>query len=209
MKTSPAFQTCANKRAANQCLGSFQFARPYSPTRSLAAQPPFRLAPSLSPEPSGQPGGFRKLCQRDSHTSFAVIPAPPSLVFTAIPSQTYGVAPLTAAATSNSTGATTYSVVKRSGHHLGHQRHYHRSETVTLQASQVATTNHTAATATTSFSVAGETPNFTFAAIPNQTYRVAPFTVPSTSNSPGAISYTGSIGPASLSGNVVTITGSV
>jgi hypothetical protein len=63
------------------------------------------------------------------------------------------------------------------------------------------------ATATISFSVAGETPNFTFAAIPNQTYGVAPFTVSATSNSPGAISYTGSIGPASLSGNLVTIAG--
>jgi hypothetical protein len=47
--------------------------------------------------------------------------------------------------------------------------HYHRGGTVTLHASRVATAIYTAA-ATTNFSVAGETPNFTFAAIPNQTY---------------------------------------
>ena len=140
-------------------------------------------------------------------TSFTVRAAAPSLSFTAIPSQTYGVASLTVAATSNSTGATTYSVVERSGHHFGHHRHYHRSGTVTLQASQVATTNYIAATATISFSVAGETSNFTFAAIPNQTYGVALFAVSATSNSTGVISYSVVSGPATISGNTVTITG--
>jgi hypothetical protein len=140
-------------------------------------------------------------------TSFTVSAAAPSLSFTAIPSQTYGVAPLTAAATSNSTGAITYSVVSGPATISGSTVTITGVGFVTLQARQAATTNYTAATVTTSFSVAGETPNFTFAAIPNQTYGVAAFTVSATSNSPGAISYLGSSGPASLSGNVVTITG--
>ncbi len=140
-------------------------------------------------------------------TSFTVSAAAPSLSFTAISSQTYGVVPFTVAAISNSTGAITYSVVSGPATISGNTVTITGVGTVTLQASQAATTNYTAATVTTSFSVAGETPNFNFGAIPNQIYGVAPFTVSATSNSTGAISYTGISGPATLSGNVVTITG--
>jgi trimeric autotransporter adhesin len=97
-----------------------------------------------------------------------VSPVPPSIGFTAIPSQTYGVAPLTAAATSNSTGTITYSVVSGPATISGSTVIITGVGTVPLQASQVATTNYTAAAAaTTSFSVPGETPNSPFAAIPN------------------------------------------
>ena len=140
-------------------------------------------------------------------TSFTVSAATPTLSFTTIPNQTFGAAPITVAASSASTGAITYSVVSGPATISGSTVTITGAGSLTLQASQAATTNYTTATATTSFSVAGNTPNFSFAPIPNQTYGVAPFTVSATSNSPGAITYSGGSGPASLSGNVVTITG--
>jgi hypothetical protein len=78
---------------------------------------------------------------------------------------------------------------------------------VTLGASQAATTDYAAATATTSFTVTPEVPTLSFAVIANQTYGVAPFTVTATSASSGAITYAVLSGPATLSGNTVTLTG--
>jgi hypothetical protein len=141
-------------------------------------------------------------------TSFTVSAAAPTLSFTTIPSQTYGAAPLTVAASSASTGVITYSVVSGPATISGSTVTITGAGTVTLQASQAATTNYTAATATTSFSVSGATPTLTFASIPNQTYGVAPFTVSATSNSTGAITYSVISGPATISGNTVTLTGS-
>jgi hypothetical protein len=80
------------------------------------------------------------------------------------------------------------------------------ASTVNLQASQAAIGGYAATTATASFNVSGATKLY-FNAIPNQTYGVAPFTVSATSNSTGAITYSVVSGPATISGNTVTLTG--
>jgi hypothetical protein len=171
LKTSLALQRCANNRAANQCLGSFQFAPRYSPTRSLAAWHHFgqhrHYHRSRIRHPSGQPGGFRKLHHRDRHHQLHGEPCPTVNRLHRNPEPDLWVAPLTAAATSNSTGTITYSVVSGPATISGSTIIITGVGTVPLQASQVATTNYTAAAATTSFSVPGETPNSPFAAIPN------------------------------------------
>jgi hypothetical protein len=140
-------------------------------------------------------------------TSFTVSAATPTLAFAAIPTETYGVAPFAVSATSNSTGAITYSVVSGPATISGSSVTITGIGTITLQASQAASGNYTTATATVSFTVNGETPTLTIASIPNQTYGAPPFAVSATSNSPGAISYSGITGPATISGNTVTITG--
>jgi len=140
-------------------------------------------------------------------TSFTVSAATPTLAFAAIPTETYGVAPFAVSATSNSTGAITYSVVSGPATISGSSVTITGIGTITLQASQAASGNYTTATATASFTVNGETPTLTIASIPNQTYGAPPFAVSATSNSPGAISYSGITGPATISGNTVTITG--
>ena len=76
---------------------------------------------------------------------------------------------------------------------------------VVLGASQAASINYTAATASTSFTVNAETPTLVFAAIPSHTYGDAPFTVSATSASSGAVTYSVTSGPATISGNTVTI----
>jgi streptogramin lyase len=79
--------------------------------------------------------------------------------------------------------------------------------TVVLGASQAASGNYAAATASTSFTVSPETPTLTFQAIPGQTYGSAPFSVSATSASSGSVTYSVTSGPASISGNTVTLTG--
>jgi hypothetical protein len=130
----------------------------------------------------------------------------PTLAFTAIPAQTYGATPFTVSATSNSSGAITYSVVSGPATLSGSKITLNGTGTVTLKASQAAAGSYPSATATISFNVNGATPTLTFASIPDQTYGAAPVTISATSNSSGAITYSVVSGPATISGNTVNLT---
>jgi hypothetical protein len=155
--------------------------------------------------------------------TITVNPETPTLSFAAIETQTYGNAPFqvtaTDAASTPSTGAITYSLtpgqssvatVTSSG-----MVTLTGAGTVYLTASQAASGNYAAATATTSFTVNGEVPTLTFATISAETYGNAPFTISasdsSSTQSSGAITYALtnghiSAGTVSSSGQV-TITG--
>jgi hypothetical protein len=139
------------------------------------------------------------------NASFTVAAEAPTITFT-VPNQTYGVAPFTVSANSNSAGAITYSVVSGPATISGSTVTITGVGTVVLQASQAASGNYTAGTQNASFTVAAEAPTITFT-VPNQTYGVAPFTVSATSNSSGAITYSVVSGPATILGSTVTITG--
>ena len=74
------------------------------------------------------------------------------------------------------------------------------------------TTDYTTATATVTLQVAAATttpvtPTLTFAPIASQMYGNAPFTVSATSASSGAVTYAVVSGPATVAGDVVTLTG--
>jgi hypothetical protein len=140
-------------------------------------------------------------------TSFTVTAETPLLVFTAIASQTYGASPFAVSATSASSGAVTYSVTSGPATISGNMVTLTGVGTVVLSASQVANGNYTAATASTSFTVAAETPALAFAAIASQTYGASPFAVSATDASSGAVTYSVTSGPATISGNMVTLTG--
>jgi RHS repeat-associated protein len=86
-------------------------------------------------------------------TSFLVNPTIPNLNFTSIPTQTYGVAPFTVSATSNSPAAITYSVVSGPATLSGSILTIISGGTIVVSASQAATADYTAAAATTSFAV--------------------------------------------------------
>ncbi len=138
------------------------------------------------------------------NASFTVSAEAPTITFT-VSNQTYGVAPFTVSATSNSAGAITYSVVSGPATTSGSTVTITGIGTVVLQASQAANGNYTAGTQNASFTVSAEAPTITFT-VSNQTYGVAPFTVSATSNSAGAITYSVVSGPATISGSTVTIT---
>jgi hypothetical protein len=78
---------------------------------------------------------------------------------------------------------------------------------VTLSASLAASGNYAAATANTSFAVNPQTPTLTFAAIPSKTFGYPAFAVSASSASSGAITYSVTSGPATISGAMVTLTG--
>ena len=140
-------------------------------------------------------------------TSFAVNPETPNLVFAAIPTHTFGDAPFTVNATSASSGAVTYSVTSGPATIAGNTVTLTGAGIVVLGASQAASGNYGTATASTSFTVNPETPTLVFAAIPTHTFGDAPFTVSATSVSSGAVTYSVTSGPATISGNTVTLTG--
>jgi hypothetical protein len=135
-----------------------------------------------------------------------VSPLPaPTITFT-VPNHTYGDAPFTVSATSNSSGAITYSVVSGPATISGSTVMLTGAGTVVLQASQAASSNYSAGTQTATFTVAGQAPTITFT-VPNHTYGDAPFTVSASSNSTGAITYSVVSGPTTISGSTVTLTG--
>jgi hypothetical protein len=140
-------------------------------------------------------------------STFTIAPAAPTLSFAAVPAQTFGNAPFTVSASSASTGAITYSVVSGPATVSGSTITVTGIGTVTIQASQAAAGNYAAASATTAFTVAPAVPTLSFSTIPSLTYGNSPFAVNATSVSPGAITYSVVSGPATISGNLVTLTG--
>jgi sugar lactone lactonase YvrE len=147
-------------------------------------------------------GGYTSETQT---ATFTVVGNAPTIAFT-VPNHTYGDAPFTVLATSNSGGAITYSVVSGPATISGSNVTLTGAGAVVLQASQAAVGNYTAGTQTATFSVAGQVPTITFT-VPNHIYGDAAFTVSATSNSSGAVTYSVVSGPATISGATVTLTG--
>ncbi len=137
--------------------------------------------------------------------TFTVAAAAPTIIFS-VPNHTYGDAPFSVGATSNSTGTFTYSVVSGPATIAGSTVALTGAGMVVLQASQAATANYAAGTQTATFTVAAAAPTIIFS-VPNHTYGDAPFTVAATSNSSGAFTYSVVSGPATISGSAVTLTG--
>ena len=107
--------------------------------------------------------------------------------------------PFPVAATSNSTGAFTYSVVSGPATISGSTVTLTGAGTVVLKASEAADSNYAAASQTATFTVGVGTPTIVFS-VANQTYGAAPFPVAATSNSTGAFTYSVVSGPATISG---------
>ncbi len=139
------------------------------------------------------------------NATFTVGLGTPTIAFT-VPNQTYGAAPFAVSATSNSTGAFTYSVVSGPATISGATVTLTGAGTVVLMASEAADSNYAAGSKNATFTVGLGTPAITFT-VPNQTYGAAPFAVTATSNSTGAFTYTVVSGPATISGATVTLTG--
>ena len=164
--------------------------------------PSVRLAPQIANR------GFASSSATATLTVTAIVP---TLSFGPIAAQTYGNPPFAVSATSASSGAVTYTVVSGPATIAGNMVTLTGAGTVVLSASQAASGNYAAATANVSFTVAAApeaiVPTLSFAPIPAQTYGNPPFTVSATSASSGAVTYTVVSGPATIAGNMVTLTG--
>jgi hypothetical protein len=129
----------------------------------------------------------------------------PTISFT-VPNHTYGDAPFTVSASSNSTGAFTYTVVSGPATISGATVTLTGAGTVVLQSSEAADANYIAGTKNATFNGATITPTIAFT-VPNHIYGDAPFTVNATSTSTGAFAYTVVSGSATVAGATVTLTG--
>ena len=139
------------------------------------------------------------------NATFTVGLGTPTIAFT-VPNQTYGAAPFAVSASSNSTGAFTYTVVSGPATISGATVTLTGAGTVVLMASEAADSNYAAGSKNATFTVGLGTPTIAFT-VPNQTYGAAPFAVSASSNSTGAFTYTVVSGPATISGATVTLTG--
>ena len=140
-----------------------------------------------------------------AQVSFSVTGGTTSLVLSPVPTQTYGNGPIRLTAVSNSTAAITYSVVSGPASIAANVVTINGVGTVVVSATQQASGGMSGATSQVSFAVQPETPTLTFAGIPNQTLGNGPITVVATSPSPGLVSYFVVSGPASISGNKLTL----
>jgi hypothetical protein len=132
----------------------------------------------------------------------------PIIIFT-VPNHTYGDAPFTVSATSNSSGAMTYSVVSGSATISGSTVTLTGAGTVVLQVSQAAAGNYPLGTQTATFTVATESQTITFTALTSPViYGVSPITLAATGGASGnAVVFSVVSGPATVSGSTLTITG--
>ncbi|MFY9744605.1 MAG: hypothetical protein WAK21_21575 [Candidatus Sulfotelmatobacter sp.] len=138
--------------------------------------------------------------------TLTVLPLVPTLVFAAIPAETYGKPPFTVSASSASSGTVTYSLVSgpatisNTGSVV-----ITGTGTVVIAASQVARGNYTAASTTTSFTVNSEAQAITFANPGTQTV-ATPLTLSATSTSGLTVALTSTTpGVCTVSGTSVTL----
>ena len=140
--------------------------------------------------------------------SFTVSIASQTITFPAIPNHTFGDAPFTLGATASSNLAVTYSVTAGPATVAGSVVTLTGAGTITIQASQAGNATYSAATPVSqSFTVAQASQTITFPGIPTHTSTDPPFVLNATASSGLAVSYSVVSGPATISGNTVTLTG--
>ncbi len=130
-----------------------------------------------------------------------------ALSFVVISDQVYGIAPFQVSAASASAGLVTYNVISGPAAISGSKLTVTGVGTVVLQAKQAAAGNYAASSVQTSFTVSAETPNVVFGQVAPRVYGAPPLVVGVSSPSKGVITYSVVSGPATVSGNKVTLTG--
>ena len=128
--------------------------------------------------------------------------------FATIPTQMYGTPYTVTPPVASSKYPVTITVVSGPATISGYKLTFTGLGTVMLAANQPGNLLYKAATqVTTSFSVVAGSQTITFPTVPNQMYGAAPFTVNPTASSGLAVTITVQSGPATISGNTVTLTG--
>lgn len=140
--------------------------------------------------------------------NFAANSVAQSLNFPAIASHQFGDAPFALLGTSTSGLPVVYSILSGPGSIQGNIYTVTGIGTVTIQASQPGdNTYDTAAYVTQTFQVNKANQSITFAPLANMNYTTVPFTLTGSASSNLPLSYNIVSGPATVSGNSVTLTG--
>jgi len=174
---------------------------------------------ATGPNASTNPGGggsaitgaatFRPWCTVQAPTCDPKDSPTISFAPATIAAQNYGASPIALTASSNSSGALTYAGTTGVCTYNGAQVTIIGEGTCTVTANQAADPNYIAGSASLSFTVNKALPAITFspATIGTQTYGVSPIALTVSSNSSGALTFSGTSGVCSYNGTQVTITG--
>ena len=156
---------------------------------------------------TGNYAGDNNYSSASGTAAITVTSLAPTITFT-VPNHTYGDAPFTVTAISNSSGAITYSVISGPATISGSVVTLTGAGAVVLQASQAAAGGYTSGTQTAAFAVATESQAITFAAPASPVnYGIAPITLSASSTSGLTVVFSVLSGPASISGSTLTISG--
>jgi hypothetical protein len=140
--------------------------------------------------------------------TFTVSKANQTITFAPLPNRTYGDAPFTLSATSSSGLDVSFSVVDGPATISGNTLSLSGAGSITIRASQSGDDkNNAAAVVDRSFTVSKANQTITFAPLPNRTYGDGPFTLSATSSSGLDVSFSVVDGPATISGNTVSLSG--
>ncbi|MEY2879840.1 MAG: hypothetical protein RLZZ15_2220 [Verrucomicrobiota bacterium] len=144
----------------------------------------------------------------DAEQSFTVSRANQTINFGPLVNKTFGDPPFPIGATASSGFAPTLSVVSGPATIAGNTMTLTGAGTVTIRASLGASANYNAATeADQTFAVDRANQTLTFGPLVNRTFGDPPFPISATASSGLAPSYSVASGPATIAGNVVTLTG--
>lgn len=144
----------------------------------------------------------------DVDQSFTVGKANQTITFGALNNRSYGEAPFTISATASSGLPVSFAVVSGLASISGSTVTVNGVGTVTIRASQGGNDNFNAATAVDqSFSVGKGAQTITFGALGSKSYGDPPFAVSASSSAGLPVAFEIASGPATISGNTVTVNG--
>ena len=139
--------------------------------------------------------------------TLVIAKAAQTITFAALPNVPIGTPPITLSATA-SAGPVSFTLSSGPATLAGSVLTITGLGSVTVQATQAGNSNYNAAAPVNqTFMVTLTTQTITFGALPNVTFGAAPITLSATASSGLAVSFTLVSGPATLAGNVLTITG--
>ena len=158
-----------------------------------------------------QDGDTNYLAAPTLNYSFTVNPAPKKeqiITFTPLTDQTYGAAPISLTATTNSGLPVSFQVISDVATLSGNILNLNGAGMVTIIASQTGNEAFNAALSVEqSFNIKQATQSISFAPLSNKVFGSAPFTVSATASSGLPVSFSILSGPATITNNLITITG--
>ncbi|MCC7265032.1 MAG: hypothetical protein IT369_21200, partial [Candidatus Latescibacteria bacterium] len=156
---------------------------------------------------ASQAGSVSYLAAADVPQTFAVNKTSQTITFGALPNKTFGDAPFEVSATASSGLPVSFAIQSGPATISGNLVTLTGAGAVTVAASQVGDGNYLAMNASQVFTVAKASQTVTFGSLADKTFGDAPFAVSATASSGLPVSFAVQSGPATISGNLVTITG--
>ena len=139
--------------------------------------------------------------------TFKVLPASQTITFNEITDKTFGAVPFAITATASSGLPVTFSIVSGPATISGNTITLTGAGTVVVKALQAGNANFNVASAERTFKVLPASQTITFNEITDKTFGAVPFAITATASSGLPVTFSIVSGPATISGNTITLTG--